>query len=89
MTLWQQMFESAPLEKVIYTNDEFNQAWNWIFQDGYEMAPLRLSIIRTKSLALKRSRIVSDSCECAKMAVVDVWRKQTQIKARSVPPRKQ
>jgi len=85
MSLWRQMFEPEPLEMVQYTIEEFNQAWNWIFQDGYGPASLRMSIIRTKSLALRKRLLIKDS---SKMACVDTWRKQTQIKCVSVPPRK-
>lgn len=87
MSLWQQMFE--PAREVQYTQDEFNTAWNWIFErdtaGNYLRASLTLSIIRTKSLALRKAGIDGDT---AKMATVDVWRNQTQIKAHSVPPRK-
>ena len=77
------MFEPEPLEMVQYTIEEFNQAWNWIFQDGYGSAGLRLSIIRTKSLALRKRLLIKDS---GKMACVDTWRKQTQTKQVLAPP---
>lgn len=83
MSLWKQMFEPAPLEKVQYTMEEFNQAWHWIFTTP--SPPLTLFIIRTKSKALHKARF---GCDSGKMACVDTFRKQTQIKAHSVPPRK-
>lgn len=81
MTLWKQMFEPAKTENVKYTAEEFNQAWNWIFTTP--SPPLTLSIIRTKSLALHKARF---GCDSGKMACVDVFRNQTQIKA--IPARK-
>jgi hypothetical protein len=69
MTLWQLKFQkSNPSE---WNMDEFNLAWNWIFQDGIESSVLRLGIIRSKSLQLRRQGVEKS----AEMAACEVWRK--------------
>jgi len=70
--LWHLRFQkSNPSE---WTIDEFNQSWNWIFQDGIEQAILRLGIIRSKSLQLRRQGVVKSS----EMAACEVYRNSKQ-----------
>lgn len=68
MNLWQEMF-SVP-SPILFTPQEWNESWNWIFQDK-ETATLKLTIIRKHSLTLK----LAGHARTAEMASVALYRK--------------
>lgn len=68
MTIWQEMFRNpTPTEEP--SMQEWNLAWNWIFEQPSEAA-IRLATCRKHSLALRRQGIKKS----AQMATVGVWK---------------
>ena len=79
MTIWQEKFNPKPIEPIPPTAEDFNNAWNWIFekQDGeFIRAGLCLIVIREKSIQLHKSG-VKDS---AKVAAIGIWKRYCGVR---------
>lgn len=86
MNLWQERFTPSELPPILPTIDEFNQAWNWIFEKhangDFIRAELCLIIIRNHSLKLRRNGLK----ESAKAAVWGIFKIYGVVRA--LPERK-
>ena len=76
MTIWQEIF-TVPTPTVEPSLDEWNLAWNWIFEKP-DLAVIRLAACRKHSLLLRRQGVVKS----AQMASVGLWQRciQSEIK---------
>ena len=70
MNLWAEMF-ATPVECPV-SLQEFNQAWNWMFEDK-ETAPLKQSIARRHAVLLRRLGHV----QAAQMALIGLFKRNS------------
>ncbi len=70
MNLWREIFSPKPLPMTSPSGEEWNLAWNWLFEDKTNAA-LKLTIARNHSLSLRRIGVK----ESSKMAVVGLWKR--------------
>ncbi len=99
ISLWRELLSPQPIEPFQPTREDFDKAWNWIFEkdsSGNYKTPavMVLKIVRNHALSLARQKVPN----CAECAVVGFWKRMTQssiperrtpIKAVSgVPPRR-
>jgi len=89
MSLWKERFSPTPMEVFQPSRDDFNKAWNWMFEKdesgAYQRAGLVLIVVRAKCKELRRQGVVNP----AKMATVATMRLYCNQMAVIVPKRRQ
>jgi len=73
-TIWKERFELEPLAKSEPSQEEFNSAWNWMFErgdEGLKRAGACLLVVHQHSLELRKRGIKNS----AKMAAVGIWKR--------------
>lgn len=86
-SLWKELLNPTPLIPENVEREDFDRAWNWIFErdslGNYCRAMITLKIVRNHAKDLKRRWFHAN---CAEIAAVGVWMRLKEEKARNVIP---
>jgi len=81
MNIWRERFNPSQITPFEPRLDEFNQAWNWIFEKDengeFIRAGLCLIVMREQSLKLRKAMGVKRSSEVAAIAVWRLYSEKT------------